>query len=192
MKPRAVVGVLAFQGDYAKHQQAFSRLHCDVCFVKSPVQLKKVDCLVMPGGESSVIDRFIRSEEMTEPLKEFAKSKLIWGTCAGMILLAAEIRNDKELSPLSLINISVDRNGYGRQLDSFIDEGEFSANGSSGKLQMVFIRAPKIVRIGEEVSVLGTCRGEVTIVQQGKVLATAFHPELTASTRFQEYFLSLI
>lgn len=192
MSAKPVVGVMAFQGDFDKHRQAFGRLHCPVRFIKSASQFDEIDCLVIPGGESSVIDRFIRSQHLSELIKEFASAKPVWGTCAGMILLAKHINNDPTLTPLDLLDITVDRNGYGRQLDSFIDDGDFTVGGKTERLEMVFIRAPKIVAVGTDVVVLGTCRGEITIVKQGKTLATAFHPEMTTSLRFQEYFLSLV
>jgi pyridoxal 5'-phosphate synthase pdxT subunit len=192
MKAKPRVGILAFQGDFAKHQEAFARLGCLTQLVKSKSQLQQIDCLVMPGGESSVIDRFVRSQQLGEPIREFSAQKPVWGTCAGMILLASQIDNDPRIEPLRLIEMTVDRNAYGRQYESFVDFGEFSANGKSEKLEMVFIRAPKVTAIGNGVAVIGRCRGDAVIVQQDKVIASAFHPELTRSTRFQEYFLSLV
>lgn len=108
-----------------------------------------------------------------------------------MILLVREISNDKSLAPLQLIDAVVERNAYGRQYESFVDVGEFGANGSAEKLPMVFIRAPKFVSVGARAEVLGYCRGDAVVVRQGNVIATAFHPELTNSLRFQQYFLSL-
>jgi pyridoxal 5'-phosphate synthase pdxT subunit len=192
MKAKPWVGILAFQGDFAKHQEAFAKLGCLTQLVKSSWQLANIDCLVIPGGESSVIDRFIKSQQIADPIKEFALNKPVWGTCAGMIMLATLIENDPNLAPLGLLNITVDRNGYGRQFDSFVDNGEFTINGKTQKLEMVFIRAPKVTSVGNGVQVLGKCRKDPVIVQQGKVVASAFHPELTNSTKFQQYFLSLL
>lgn len=192
MKARPWVGILAFQGDFAKHQEVFAKLGCLTQLVKSSWQLANIDCLVIPGGESSVIDRFIKSQQIADPIKTFAATKPVWGTCAGMIMLATQVENDPGLTPLGLLDITVDRNGYGRQFDSFVDDGEFTVNGKNQKLEMVFIRAPKVSSIGEGVQVLGKCRKEPVIVQQGKVIATAFHPELTKSAKFQQYFLSLL
>ena len=192
MKARPWVGILAFQGDFAKHQEVFAKLGCLTQLVKSSWQLANIDCLVIPGGESAVIDRFIKSQQIADPIKEFATKKPVWGTCAGMIMLATQVENDPGLTPLGLLDITVDRNGYGRQFDSFVDDGEFTVNGKNQKLEMVFIRAPKVSSIGEGVQVLGKCRKEPVIVQQGKVIATAFHPELTKSAKFQQYFLSLL
>lgn len=192
MKAKPWVGILAFQGDFAKHQEVFAKLGCRTQLVKSSWQLANIDCLVIPGGESSVIDRFVKSQQIADPIKAFATAKPVWGACAGMIMLATQVENDPGLSPLGLLDITVDRNGYGRQFDSFVDNGDFTVNGKTQKLEMVFIRAPKISTIGEGVQVLGKCRREPVIVQQGKVIATSFHPEMTNSTKFQHYFLSLL
>ncbi len=192
MKGKPWVGILSFQGDFAKHQEAFAKLGCLTQLVKSTWQLAHIDCLVIPGGESSVIDRFIKSQQIADPIKEFAATKPVWGTCAGMIMLATQVENDPLLTPLGLLNITVDRNGYGRQYDSFVDDGEFTVGGKTQKLEMVFIRAPKVTSVGEGVQMLGTCRKEPVIVQQGNVVATAFHPEMSKSTAFQQYVLSLL
>lgn len=186
-----IVGVLSFQGDFAMHRRAFERLGCKVVAVKSIAALAEVDYLVIPGGESSVIFRFIRDENMIEAIKDFAAEKPVWGSCAGMILLGQEIQNNAEIRPLGLLDIVTARNAYGRQFDSFISDGEFSANGKSEKLEMVFIRAPKIVSVGEKAEILGRWHDEITIVRQGNVVATSFHPELTESGRFQKFFLTL-
>lgn len=187
-----LVGILAFQGDFAKHQEAFKRLGCEVRLVKSAAALEDIDCLVMPGGESSTIYRFIRTEKLEKPLVQFAQERPIWGSCAGMILVSSEITNDDFIQPLQLIDMATSRNTYGRQFESFIGDGEFVPDKKPEKLEMVFIRAPKVERVGEEARVLGRCGDQITIVQQDKVVATSFHPELSESTRFQEYFLSLI
>ncbi len=191
MIAKPIVGILAFQGDFAKHQLAFAKLKCETRLVKSPSQLEACDYLVIPGGESSVIDRFVKSTHLAEPIKAFASSKPVWGTCAGMILLARDVANDKTVSPLSLLDITVERNGYGRQFESFIAVGEVSFGPQPEQLEMIFIRAPKIADIGANVEVVATCRNQTVSVRHGNVVATSFHPELTASTRFQQYFLSL-
>lgn len=191
MIAKPLVGILAFQGDFAKHEQAFAKLKCETRLVKSPSQLEPCDYLVIPGGESSVIDRFIKSTQLAEPIKRFASHRPIWGTCAGMILLATHVANDKTITPLSLLDVTIARNGYGRQFDSFIDVGQIKFGANPEPLEMVFIRAPKITNIGAEVEKLGSCRNETVIVCQGNIIATSFHPELTASSRFQQYFLSL-
>ncbi len=187
----SVVGILAFQGDFAKHREAFEKLKCNVRLVKTVAQLSVCDYLVIPGGESSVIDRFIKSTGLDIPICEFAERKPVWGTCAGMILLAGTVTNDPTISPLGLLDITVERNGYGRQYESFIETGELSVNGAPEPLEMVFIRAPRITAIGAGIDVLGKCRGENVIVRRQNVIATAFHPELTNTLRFQKYFLSM-
>jgi 5'-phosphate synthase pdxT subunit len=189
---KPVVGVLAFQGDFAKHEEAFRKLGCEVRLVKSATALAEIDCLVIPGGESSTIYRFIESERMAEPLRDFANRKPIWGSCAGLILISNEVDNDSRTRPLGLIDIGTSRNAYGRQYESFVAEGQFTLNGTARPMEMVFIRAPKVTRVGDDAEVLGRWQDEVTIVRQGKVVATSFHPELTSSTEFQKFFLSLI
>lgn len=191
MIAKPIVGILAFQGDFARHQQAFAKLKCAVHLVKSPAQLAHCDYFIIPGGESSVIDRFIKSTGLGNAIKEFAHSKPVWGTCAGMIMLASHLTNDKHISPLALLEITVERNGYGRQFESFVDNGEVTLGPKSEQLEMVFIRAPKISNIGGDVEILGKCRNETVIVRKGNVIATSFHPELTGSLRFQQYFLSM-
>ncbi len=191
MIAKPIVGILAFQGDFAKHEEAFAKLKCETRLVKSPSQLEVCNYLVIPGGESSVIDRFVKSTQLAEPIRRFASHRPVWGTCAGMILLAAQVTNDRTITPLSLLDVTIERNGYGRQFESFIDTGQVKFGAKLQPLEMVFIRAPKITNIGAEVERLGTCRSETVIVRQGNVIATSFHPELTASTRFQQYFLSL-
>lgn len=187
-----VVGILAFQGDFSIHRQAFEALGCKVKLIKDNHSFSEIDCLVIPGGESSVIFRFIASEQLAEPIKEFAEYKPIWGTCAGMILLAKNVLNDSTQSSLGLIDIDVNRNGFGRQYESFVDKGEINFNKAIDTMEMVFIRAPRITRIGENVSVLGQWQQDAVIVQENNVIATSFHPELTESTIFQQYLLSMI
>lgn len=191
MIAKPIVGILAFQGDFARHQLAFAKLKCDIRPVKSRSHLEGCDFLVIPGGESSVIDRFVKSTLLAEPIKDFAVTKPVWGTCAGMILLANRVVNDTVLTPLSLLDITVERNGYGRQFESFVENGEVALDSKPEMLEMVFIRAPKITAIGSGVEVLGHCRNEAVIVRTGHVIATSFHPELTNSVRFQKFFLSI-
>lgn len=191
MIAKPIVGILAFQGDFSRHQQAFAKLKCDVRLVKSAKQLEECSYFVIPGGESSVIDRFVKSTGLADPIKKFSESKPVWGTCAGMIMLASHLTNDANITPLYLLDVTVERNGYGRQFESFIDFGEVTLGPKPEKLEMVFIRAPKISNIGAEVKILGNCRNEAVIVRVGNVVATSFHPELTASLRFQQYFLAM-
>lgn len=192
MIAKPIVGILAFQGDFSRHQQAFAKLKCDVRMVKSAKQLDECSYFVIPGGESSVIDRFVKSTGLAEPIKNFSISKPIWGTCAGMIMLASRLTNDANIVPLSLLDITVQRNGYGRQFESFVDIGEVTLGPNPEKLEMVFIRAPKISNIGAEVKILGNFRSEAAIVRRDNVIATSFHPELTGSLRFQQYFLAMV
>ena len=191
MIAKPIVGILAFQGDFSRHQQAFTKLKCDVHLVKSAKHLEECSHFVIPGGESSVIDRFVKSTGLTDPIKKFSESKPVWGTCAGMIMLASRLTNDGNITPLSLLDVTVERNGYGRQFESFIDIGDVTLGSKPERLEMVFIRAPKISNIGAELTILGNCRGEAVIIRRGNVIATSFHPELTGSLRFQQYFLAM-
>lgn len=191
MIAKPIVGILAFQGDFSRHQQAFTKLKCDVHLVKSAKHLEECSHFVIPGGESSVIDRFVKSTGLTDPIKKFSESKPVWGTCAGMIMLASRLTNDGNITPLSLLDVTVERNGYGRQFESFIDIGDVTLGSKPERLEMVFIRAPKISNIGAELTILGNCRGEAVIVRRGNLIATSFHPELTGSLRFQQYFLAM-
>jgi 5'-phosphate synthase pdxT subunit len=184
------VGILSLQGDFSLHRAAFERLGAEVALVKTLEQLASVERIVIPGGESSTIQLLIDRFRMRQALIEFGNEKPIWGTCAGLILLAREV-DDPEIRPLGLIDIVARRNAYGRQLDSFISEGTMSVNGDVSSIEMVFIRAPKIVGIGPDVLPIGECRGEVVAALHGKVLVTAFHPELTGQDIVHRLFLSL-
>jgi 5'-phosphate synthase pdxT subunit len=159
--------------------------------VRLPEHLAGLDGLIIPGGESTAQARLIDAYELREPIKErSANGMAVWGTCAGMVLLAKELTDDRP-DPLNLMDIDVERNGYGRQIDSFeldLDVASFP----SGAFRAVFIRAPKIQRVGEHVTVLTSLpTGDVVAAKEGNVLVTAFHPELTEDTRFHTYFASM-
>lgn len=174
------IGVLALQGDFAAHARALARLGVNPIEIRRAEQLNGVDGLIMPGGESTTMLKFITEEGFAEPIKEFARSgKPILGTCAGAILLAKRVFNPEQPS-LSLIDIDVERNAYGRQIDSFIGQAEMSAG---GPIEAVFIRAPKIRRVGPEVEVLARLGGDPILVRQKNVIASTFHPELTTDDR---------
>ena len=185
------IGVLALQGDFAEHRTALKNLGVESLEVRLPAQLDGLDGLIIPGGESTTIARLMDIYELREPLRHRAKMGLaVWGTCAGMILMAEHVEEDVP-EPLGLMNIRVRRNAYGRQVDSFETDLLIPELGDPF-FHCVFIRAPKIEAIGEGVDVLSTdARGGVVAVRQGKFLATAFHPELTSDTRFHQYFLTI-
>ncbi len=194
------IGVLALQGDFDAHRRRLEELGAEVVLVKKPEQLDEIDGLVIPGGESGTFLKLL-GEAGFEKLRQFVKTKATFGTCAGAILLASEVENPEQAG-LGALNIRIRRNAYGRQVDSSIREGKFLADlkhrlNNSQKpdgsaLEMVFIRAPKIVRIGEGVEVLATEGNDPVAVRQGKVMAATFHPELSEDRRVHQAFLALV
>lgn len=194
------IGVLALQGDFDAHRRRLEELGAEVVLVKKPEQLDDVDGLVIPGGESGTFLKLL-GEKGFQKLKDFAKSKPTFGTCAGAILLAAEVENPAQAG-LGALDIRIRRNAYGRQIDSSIREGKFLANlnhhlktgtpPDESPLEMVFIRAPKIVRIGQGVEVLATEGSDPVAVRQGNAMAATFHPELSVDPRVHQAFLDLI
>ena len=180
------IGVLALQGDFDAHRRRLEELGAEVVLVKKPGQLDEIDGLVIPGGESGTFLKLL-GEAGFEKLKQFVRVKPTFGTCAGAILLAKEVDNPKQ-SGLGALDIRVRRNAYGRQIDSSIREGRLG----SEPLEMVFIRAPKIERVGAGVEVIATEGGDPVAVRQGRVMAATFHPELSNDTRVHQAFLDLI
>lgn len=184
------IGVLAIQGDFAAHARVLRRIGVDVIEVRRANDLDASNGLIVPGGESTTMLKFIEEENLAAPITDFARQgKPVFGTCAGAILLAREVYNPAQPS-LGLIDIGVERNGYGRQVDSFIAGVETAIEG--GPLEAVFIRAPKIKRIGLEVEVLASLNGEPVLVREGNILAATFHPELTEDTRAHSLFVELV
>jgi 5'-phosphate synthase pdxT subunit len=183
------IGVLALQGDFDAHRRRLEELGAEVVLVKKPGQLDDIDGLVIPGGESGTFLKLL-GEEGFEKLKQFVRLKPTFGTCAGAILLATEVDNPKQAG-LGAIDMAIRRNAYGRQLESSIREGKFGAS----PLEMVFIRAPKITRVGPGVEVLATegkDKDKVPVaVRQGRSMAATFHPELSDDTRIHQAFLDL-
>jgi 5'-phosphate synthase pdxT subunit len=182
------IGVLALQGDFDAHRKRLEELGAEVVLVKKPEQLDEIDGLVIPGGESSTFLKLL-GEAGFEKLKQFVRVKPTFGTCAGAILLAKEVENPKQAG-LGALDIRIRRNGYGRQLDSSIREGRFG----NEPLEMVFIRAPKIERVGSGVEVIATEGNDKdpVAVRQGNVMAATFHPELSDDTRVHRAFLDLV
>jgi 5'-phosphate synthase pdxT subunit len=185
------VGVLALQGDFAEHEAILNRLGVEAREVRLPSDLADLDALIIPGGESTTITRLMAMYGLLEPLRRFAAGKPVWGTCAGMIVMAKKT-TDLDRETLDLMEIEVIRNAFGRQVDSF--ETDLELEEVSGRpLHAVFIRAPLIKKTGDGVKVLGRLdSGEIVAARQGHLLVTAFHPELTNDTRLHEYFLSLV
>ena len=188
------IGVLALQGDFAEHIAMLKRLKVEASEVRLPQHLKGLDGLIIPGGESTTIGKLANDFGLIEPLREFGQRHAIWGTCAGAIFLSKDISRDQPL--LGLMDIKVERNAFGRQVDSFetdLDVPELrQATGTKNPYHAVFIRAPLIESVsGDAKSLAVLADGRIVAAQQGHFLATAFHPELTNDTRFHEYFLSL-
>jgi 5'-phosphate synthase pdxT subunit len=194
------IGVLALQGDFDAHRRRLEQLGAEVVLVKKPEQLDEIEGLVIPGGESGTFLKLL-GEAGFEKLKHFVKAKPTFGTCAGAILLASEVENPAQAG-LGALNIRIRRNAYGRQIDSSIREGKFlvdlkhhlksSTAGDGSPLEMVFIRAPKIVDVGEGVEVLATEGNDPVAVRQGKAMAATFHPELSDDPRVHQAFLELV
>ena len=180
------IGVLALQGDFYAHRKRLEELGADVVLVKKPEELDQIDGLVIPGGESSTFLKLL-GDAGFEKLKDFVNHKPTFGTCAGAILLAKEIENPAQLG-LGAIDIGIRRNAYGRQIDSSIREGLFRGS----PIEMVFIRAPKISRVGDGIEVLATEGTDPVVVRQGKTMAATFHPELTDDTRIHQAFVNLV
>jgi 5'-phosphate synthase pdxT subunit len=187
----APIGVLAVQGDFAAHAAMLRRLGREVILVRTPGELAAVSALILPGGESTTMLRFLDRDRLTAPLLELAgRGVPILGTCAGLILLAREVSNPVQPS-LGLLDVHVERNGYGRQIESFIDAVE-APHLAAEPLEGVFIRAPVILEYGSSVEVLGTCGGRPVLVQQGPLLACTFHPELSQDTTVHRHLVDLI
>jgi 5'-phosphate synthase pdxT subunit len=186
-----IIGVLALQGDFDAHRKRLEELSAEVVLVKKPEQLDDIDGLVIPGGESGTFLKLL-GETGFEKLKQFVRAKPTFGTCAGAILLAKEISNPAQVG-LGAIDIGIRRNAYGRQLDSSIREGRLIQEklGDSA-IEMVFIRAPKIERLGPGVEVLATEGDDPVVVRQGKTMAATFHPELSEDTRLHQAFLNIV
>jgi 5'-phosphate synthase pdxT subunit len=187
------IGVLALQGDFDAHRRRLEELGTEVVFVKKPEQLDQIDGLVIPGGESGTFLKLL-GDAGFEKLKQFVRLKPTFGTCAGAILLATDVDNPKQAG-LGAIDIGIRRNAYGRQIDSSIREGQFIPEKLAGSpLEMVFIRAPKIERIGPGVQVIATEGKDKSpvAVRQGTVMAATFHPELSDDTRIHQAFLDLV
>jgi len=187
----ARVGVLGLQGDFAEHLATLDRLGVDGVDVRRPEQLDEIDALIIPGGESTTIGKLARQYGIIEKLRDrVAEGMPVWGTCAGAIFIAKDVPAHPH--PLAaLMDITVERNAFGRQIDSF--EADIKVNELGPRaFHAVFIRSPQIIRVGPGVDVLATLDdGRVVAARQGRLLATSFHPELTNDDRFHRYFLSL-
>lgn len=184
------IGVLALQGAVREHVNSLQSPGVEVIIVKKVEQLAEIDGLVLPGGESTTMRRLIDKYHFFEPLKSFAKQgKPMFGTCAGLILMAKKLYGQDE-GHLEIIDMEVERNAFGRQRESF--EAELMVKGIADDIMAVFIRAPLIKNVGENVEILSKYKGEIVAVRQNQFLACSFHPELTADTRFHQYFVEIV
>lgn len=187
------IGVLAIQGDYAAHAEALREAGAEPVLVRRPEQLAGLDGLIIPGGESTTFLKFLERGGFLESLRSFATATPTFGTCAGCILLAKEVLHPPQPS-LGMLDATVERNAYGRQIDSSIDHSQarLGAGAESGLLEMVYIRAPRITRVGSDVEVLAEREGSPVLVRQGNLLAATFHPELSADRRVHRYFVQMV
>lgn len=184
------IGILALQGAFQEHKNILDSLNVNNSLIKTKEQLKDIDGIILPGGESTAMGKLLRDFDILEPLKEKIKNGFpVFGTCSGMILLAEKISNS-DVVHLGVMGIEVKRNAYGRQLGSFETLGDFK--GIDKKVKMVFIRAPYVENIKEGVEVLSVVNENITAVREKNTLAVSFHPELTDDTSVHEYFLDIV
>jgi 5'-phosphate synthase pdxT subunit len=186
-RPR--IGVLAIQGDYAAHAEALSETGAEPVEIRKPEELANLDGLVLPGGESTTMLKFLEKHQFFDALKDYCETHPILATCAGTILIAREVRHPVQRS-LGILDAVVERNAYGRQIDSTILHAESSLPG--GPLEMVFIRAPRIAEVGPNVEVLAERDGSAALVRQGNILAATFHPELSSDRRVHTAFVQSV
>lgn len=189
------IGILAIQGDFAEHIVMLKRLAVETVEVRLPGHLEGLDGLIIPGGESTTIGKLSMDFGLIEPMREFGKSHAIWGTCAGAIFLSRDARRSQPL--LAIMDITVERNAFGRQVDSFEADLDIEplkqATSSTTPYHAIFIRAPIIESVQADTEVVSQLPdGRIVAARQGRLLATSFHPELTLDPRFHQYFLSLI
>ena len=186
-RPR--IGVLAIQGDFAAHARALEDAGAEAVEVRKPPQLADLDGLILPGGESTTFLKFLDRDGFLTALQQFVKQKPTFGTCAGCILLARHVSHPPQQS-LAALDITVERNAYGRQIDSVIQMGETRLPG--GPMEMVYIRAPRIAAAGPGVDVMAERDGFPVLVRQGNLLAATFHPELSTDRRVHQYFVDMV
>lgn len=189
------IGVLALQGDFAEHISILRNIGVEACEVRLPAELNEIDGLIIPGGESTTIGKLAEDFDLMEPLKAFGKNKPVWGTCAGAIFISKDAHREQPL--LGLMDITVERNAFGRQVASFETELDVpvlsQVAADNGPYNAIFIRAPMIDSVGDSVDVLARLEnGSIVAARQGNFLATAFHPELTGDDRFHRYFIQFV
>lgn len=184
------IGILGFQGAVIEHQRHIEKIGHEAIIVRYPEQLAELDGMILPGGESTTIGKLLNRTGMMEPLRERIREGLpVWGTCAGMILLAKDLENDP-VRHLAVMDITVKRNAYGTQIDSF-DVNVEIPEVSTGEIPLVFIRAPYITSVGEGVKVISRIDGHIVAARENNMLVTSFHPELTDCSAFHRYFAEM-
>ncbi|QTA38141.1 pyridoxal 5'-phosphate synthase glutaminase subunit PdxT [Thermosipho ferrireducens] len=185
-----VIGVSGIQGDFREHKTMLEKMGIKTMVVRTPEELDKVDGLIIPGGESTTMIRIMKMVNLYDALKAKIETGFpVFGTCAGMILLSNEVTNFKQDS-LKAINIKIERNAYGRQVESF--ETDIEIKGFNSKFRAIFIRAPKVVSYDENIEILATFENSPVLLKQDNILVASFHPELTNDTRVHEYFLNMV
>ena len=187
------IGILSLQGDFEAHGIAAERAGAEVVYVRTAADLEDLDGLIIPGGESTTMLKLLNAENLLEPLAEFGRKKPIFGTCAGAILLASRVSNPAQQS-LGLVDMAIERNAYGRQIDSCVvnidADPSFAKRTRPGSIEAVFIRAPIIREVSPQARVLAEYAGDPVLVEEGHHLISTFHPELTGDSRVHELFLS--
>lgn len=185
------IGVLALQGDFQRHLIRLGEIGVTGIAVRKPEALKDCQGLIIPGGESTTLVKLMQHIGMSEAVSEFNRRWPVFGTCAGAILVSREVSNHP-VAPLGLIDIAVERNAYGRQIDSFVEDVTVNLAGAAQQIEAVFIRAPRITRAGEGVEVRSRRNGDLILVESERVLAATFHPELTANPLVHQYFVEKV
>lgn len=185
---KKMVGVLGIQGDFALHQKSLKRTGIDSIIVRYPEELNRCDGLILPGGESTTFVKLLNKTGLFDAVRQFAEKHAVMGTCAGLITLAKRLTNDS-METLGLIDMEVERNGYGRQVDSFVDKIHVPVFKDKPEYEGVFIRAPRIRSVGEGVEALGYHGEEIVMARSNRILVTTFHPELTKDKRIHQYFV---
>lgn len=185
------IGVLALQGDFQRHLSRLGEIGVKGIAVRKPEALKDCQGLIIPGGESTTLVKLMKNIGLFEAIPEFNRRWPVFGTCAGAILVSREV-NNHPVEPLGLMDIAVQRNAYGRQIDSFVEDVTVNLAGAPQRIEAVFIRAPRITRVGEGVEVLSRRNGDLIFVESERVLAATFHPELTANPLVHQYFVAKV
>jgi 5'-phosphate synthase pdxT subunit len=185
------IGVVAIQGDFERHQQVLEKLRVEPISIRNAAQLKQCDALIIPGGESTTILKLFKAFGLDSAIKKFARNKPVMGTCAGLIILAKTV-NNPPMETLQLLDVEVTRNAYGRQVDSFIDDVKISIDDNDPDFEGIFIRAPKIDKVGEGIEPIGYLGDEVVMAENKLFLVATFHPELSNDTRIHEYFVNKV